>query len=94
MTTSPQLPSSQHSFTVLCEDRWQVYHRLKELDIKAQCLGYHPLKVSIQTATEALQLWSIAKRVSSPRAELAANLEERFREPAYRVSVASAGTEG
>ena len=86
MTLSSQSSSqfsSQHAFTVFCEDRWQVYYRLKELDINAQCQGYCPLKVSIQTATEAMQLWSIAKRVSSPRAELAATLEKRWREPSY-----------
>ncbi|MEM6451045.1 MAG: Asr1405/Asl0597 family protein [Cyanobacteria bacterium P01_D01_bin.105] len=83
MTTSPQPTSSQHSFTVICEDRWQVYYRLKELNIAAQCQGFRPLQASIQTATEAVQLWSIVRRISTPRTELAATLDKSWRAPAH-----------
>ena len=85
MTTSSQpsaFPpaSSQPDFTVLCEDRWQVYYRLKELGIQAQCQGFRPLKATIQTPAEAIQLWSIVRRISTPRTELAAKLETTWRE--------------
>lgn len=83
MTTSPQPTSAQPAFTVRCEDRWQVYFRLKELDIAAQCQGFHPLKVSIDTPTEAIQLWSIVRRISTPRRVLAASLEARLRDQSY-----------
>jgi hypothetical protein len=42
------------SFTINCEDRWQVYHRLQELDIVCQCQGFQPLKANIKTASEVI----------------------------------------
>lgn len=60
--------------TVTCEDRWQVYHRLQMLDIDCQCGGFQPLKVTIQTPTEAIQLWSVVRCVSEPRARLVQSL--------------------
>jgi len=67
--------------TVSCEDRWQVYHRLQELDIDCQCGGFKPLKVTLQTPTEALQLWSIVRRVSEPRQALVAALNQSWQTP-------------
>ena len=71
--------SRSSSITVSCEDRWQVYHRLQELNIHCQCGGFQPLEVEIKTATEAVQLWSIARRVSQPREKLATALEKNWR---------------
>ncbi|MEL6777595.1 MAG: Asr1405/Asl0597 family protein [Cyanobacteria bacterium J06597_16] len=67
--------------TVSCEDRWQVYHRLQELDIDCQCSGFKPLKVTLQTPTEALQLWSIVRRVSEPRQALVVALNQSWQTP-------------
>ena len=64
-----------------CEDRWQVYHRLQELDISCECSGFQPLKVHVQTATEALQVWSVVRRVSQPRLDLAVALMQSWRLP-------------
>ncbi|MGB3299538.1 MAG: Asr1405/Asl0597 family protein [Phormidesmis sp.] len=74
-------PRTQASLTVECEDRWQVYHRLQELDIACECSGFQPLKVTIQTATEALQLWSVARRVSQSRQSLVMVLMQSWRLP-------------
>ncbi|PZO54181.1 MAG: hypothetical protein DCF15_11980 [Phormidesmis priestleyi] len=52
---------------VHCEDRWQVYHRLQELEIDCQCQSFQPLQVHITTPTAAVQLWSIVKSISDPR---------------------------
>lgn len=73
--------STTDSFTVCCEDRWQVYYRLVELDIRCQCGGFQLLKANIETATEAIQLWSIVRRVSQPRLVLAAALERSWKQP-------------
>lgn len=43
-------------FVVSCDDRWKVYHRLRELSIDCQCSSFQPLKVNLQTPTEAVQL--------------------------------------
>ena len=68
-------------FTIDCEDRWQVYHRLRELDIDCACQGVKPLKVMLQTPSEVLQLWSIVRRVSAPRNTLVADLKRNWRVP-------------
>lgn len=83
MSTSSQSLPSQPTFTVLCEDRWQVYHRLQELNITAQCQGFRALEASVETPTEAIQLWSIVRRISLSRAELANILEERWRDLSF-----------
>ena len=66
---------------VTCEDRWQVYHRLQELGIKCQCKGFQPLTVAIRTPMEALQLWSIVRRLSQARVELATTLNHSWQLP-------------
>lgn len=67
--------------TVSCEDRWQVYHRLQELDIDCQCSGFKPLEVDLHSPTEALQLWSIIRRVSESRLALIDILEQSWKAP-------------
>ena len=69
------------SFTVCCEDRWQVYYRLIDLDIRCQCGGFRLLKAHIETVTEAIQLWSVVRRVSQPRSVLVAALERSWKQP-------------
>ncbi|WP_369791673.1 Asr1405/Asl0597 family protein [Synechococcus sp. PCC 7335] len=59
---------------VTCEDRWQVYHRLQDLDIECCCSGFQPLQVEVRTPTQALQLWSVLKRVAYSRTALVASL--------------------
>lgn len=77
MASDPVLCDS----VVCCEDRWQVYHRLQELDIACWCSGYQPLKVNPQTPTELIQLWSIVRRVSQPRQALIGSLQQSWRAP-------------
>ncbi|MBE9063508.1 Asr1405/Asl0597 family protein [cf. Phormidesmis sp. LEGE 11477] len=67
--------------TVSCEDRWQVYHRLQELDIDCECGSFQPLKANLQTPTEALQLWSIVRRISAPKQSLTAALDRSWKAP-------------
>ena len=75
------IPLHQANVKVDCEDRWQVYYRLQELDIHCQCSGYQPLEVDVQTATQAIQLWSIVSRVSEPRQVLVTRLMASWRRP-------------
>ena len=66
-------PAEQVQIT--CDDRWQVYYRLRSLDIKCQCSGLEPLQVCFATPTEALQLWSILSSISQSRLMLADRLQ-------------------
>jgi hypothetical protein len=79
-----QSTNQSTGITICCEDRWQVYHRLQELDIRCECSGFQPLKVDIKTATEAIQLWSILKRVSQPRQQLIDVLHQSWQMPCAR----------
>lgn len=65
-------------FTVHCEDRWQVHHRLQSLDIETQCKSFQPLQVKIDTPAEAIQLWSVVRQVSAPRHVLADSLDKSW----------------
>jgi hypothetical protein len=78
---------TRYSFksTVCCEDRWQVYHRLQELEMSCHCAGFQPLTVDIETVTEAIQLWSVAKRISQSRQDLAGRLTQSWQLPCHRA---------
>jgi len=51
-------------------DRWAAYRRLQELDIPCQCTGHCPLKVCVNSATAAIQLWSVSQQLTASRQEL------------------------
>lgn len=71
--------------TVDCGDRWQVYFRLKELDIPCQCKSYQPLLVDIQSAQSLIQVWSVVKRVSTPRSVISEWLNQCLRLPSPQL---------
>lgn len=56
-------------------DRWQVCLRLWELAIPCRCDPDQPLKVQVNNATAAVQLWSVIKQLTSSRSELVNWLE-------------------
>ncbi|RMF68492.1 MAG: hypothetical protein D6742_04950 [Cyanobacteria bacterium J069] len=60
-------------------DRWQVYHRLRELDIPAYCLPEGILRADIATPAAALQVRSVVFQVTAPRWELVELLERCWR---------------
>lgn len=55
--------------------RWQIYHRLRELEIPCRCAAHQPLTVEVNSTIAAFQLWSVVKQVSTSRLELADWLE-------------------
>ncbi len=55
--------------------RWQVYYRLRELNIPCQCLPYQPLEVELNHAPAAIQLWSVVRSFSLSSRELVDWLE-------------------
>ena len=78
--------SSLNSFTELtllpnCIDRWQIYYRLQDLDIPCECSYYKPLEAKIDSATTAIQAWSVVQQVLSPRDLLVARLERCWQLP-------------
>ncbi|MCT7950886.1 hypothetical protein NG798_13890 [Ancylothrix sp. C2] len=51
-------------------DRWQIYQRLRELQIPCSCTTNQPLRVEINNATHAIQLQSVLKQFNYSRQEL------------------------
>ncbi len=51
-------------------DRWEVYKRLRELDINCWCEAEKPLRVQLKNINEATQLDSVLKQFTANRQEL------------------------
>ncbi|TRU28774.1 MAG: hypothetical protein EWV92_02275 [Microcystis aeruginosa Ma_MB_S_20031200_S102] len=54
-------------FNLSAWDRWQVYHRLQDLDIECQCSLHKPLQVRIDGPAQLLQLWIVLGQVKVSR---------------------------
>jgi hypothetical protein len=72
-------------------DRWQIYHRLQELEISCKCSTGNPLTVAVDTPTAAIQVWSVARQPSTDRSQLVDWLDRCF--TLQVVGVASTGRE-
>jgi hypothetical protein len=57
-------------------DRWQIYHRLQELDILCTCLQDGKLQVEIHHPGEISQLWSVLQQFTASRQQLVRWLEQ------------------
>lgn len=69
----------QHIIDVNYIDRWQVYHRLNELDISCHCQSNQPLQVEITNPQIALQVWSVVRQVKASRQDLICHLKNCLR---------------
>ncbi|WP_036028294.1 Asr1405/Asl0597 family protein [Leptolyngbya sp. PCC 6406] len=77
-----QAPYPDTMIPIDCCDRWQVYFRLQELDIPCHCQSHQPLQVKITTPQAALQVWTVVRRCSTPRPDLAQWLDGCWHLPA------------
>lgn len=50
-------------------ERWQVYHRLQELDIPCSCAIEQPLIVQIADVVSAVQVWSVTRQFTASRTD-------------------------
>lgn len=64
-------------------DRWQVYYRLQELEIKSECVCNQPLRVEINTVNAAVQLWSVVRPLTANRCDLVRSLERCWKTDYY-----------
>lgn len=56
--------------------RWQVFHRLQDLEIECYCQANQPLKANLDSPQNAIQIWSVTKQISAQRPELIAWLDK------------------
>ncbi|PSB59479.1 Asr1405/Asl0597 family protein [Chamaesiphon polymorphus] len=59
-------------------DRWQIYHRLQELEIFCKCSTGKPLTVTVDTPTTVVQVWSVFRTQSLDRSQLVDWLDRCF----------------
>ena len=50
--------------------RWDVFRRLKALEIDCQCSTNEPLLVDLYSPTTLVQIWSVVRQSSADRQEL------------------------
>ena len=89
LNTSPDdiatCPEAKKVIVTLSGDhRWEMYHRLKELDISCHCSAHQPVTVEVDTVTTALQVWSMQKRFSYSRQDAIAALQNAWHQPSPR----------
>jgi hypothetical protein len=72
-------PLALHAVDVNWADRWQVYQRLKELEIPCWCETNQQLTVEIGNTTAAVQFWSVVQQFTASRQQLIRNLEVCWR---------------
>ncbi|HHP7231751.1 MAG TPA: Asr1405/Asl0597 family protein [Xenococcaceae cyanobacterium] len=69
-------PNQLQIVKVEWSERWQVYYRLKALEIECYCQLDQPLQVEPSNPQAAIQLWSVAKQYTANRQELIAWLNQ------------------
>lgn len=62
--------SNSQIIEVAWSERWQVYHRLKALEIECSCQTDKPLQAYLSNPKTAIQLWSVVKQCTANRQEL------------------------
>jgi hypothetical protein len=60
-------------------DRWQIFHRLQELEIPCTYRPEDGLRVDISTPVNAIQLWSTLRQLNTSSRQLAQWLEQCWR---------------
>jgi hypothetical protein len=70
---SKQQPNS--ILTVKWAYKWEVFRRLKALEIPCQCSTNEPLLVQLDSPQAAVQFWSVVRQVNSSRHELISCLD-------------------
>ena len=63
LENSPYLSSA--IVEIQCDDRWQVYFRLQELDVQCWCAAHQPLTVRVDSAIALIHVWSVVKQTEA-----------------------------
>lgn len=56
--------------------RWEVFRRLKELEIDCQCSTNEPLLVNLDSPITLVQIWSVMRQLSAKQPQLVDWLNE------------------
>jgi hypothetical protein len=75
VSSSSHPTREEQAIEVQSQDRWQIYHRLQELEIPCQCAFYQPLMVWVDHPLAAIQVWSVVQQVTTRRQQQIDRLE-------------------
>ncbi len=64
-------------------ERWEVYQRLRELQIPCRCGCNQPLEVELRSPLTVWQFWNVMRRVFSSRETLTHYLEQCWQLPSH-----------
>ena len=69
---NPTAPISANNLAISINglERWDIYHRLQELNIPCECSMQKLLSVEISGPDDLIQVWSVVKRITSSRKDL------------------------
>jgi len=70
MKPSPSNQPIIHAVAIDRNERWDIYHRLRQLDIPCICATNKPLKVQLDHPNAIAQLCSVVKRSTASRSQL------------------------
>ena len=76
MNSSNYSLATHQAISINGTERWDVYHRLQELEIPCECPAHQPLTVQISSPNQLIQLWSVVRRINASRHELVLSLEK------------------
>ncbi len=65
-----KVSTTNNIVSIQWKHKWDIYHRLKALEIDCQCQTNQPLLIQLNTTQSAIQVWSVVKHLSAPRQEL------------------------
>jgi hypothetical protein len=74
-SAQPHFPAGQ-IIAISRSDRWQICHRLQELNIPCHCLHDGSLYAELNSPLAAIQLWSVVFHSTSSRQQLVNWLEK------------------
>lgn len=69
---------SNQAIAINGTERWDIYHRLQELEIPCKCPAHKPLMVEISSPNHLIQLWSVIRRINASRHDLVNSLENNW----------------
>ena len=67
--TTPISVSSQ-AIAINGLERWDIYHRLQELDIPCECSTQKLLSVVVSSPSDLIQVWTVVRRITSSKRDL------------------------
>ena len=80
------VPKPDKVLSVKWSSRWEIFRRLKALQINCQCRTNEPLLIDLHSPTTLVQIWSVIRQSSATRTQLIDWLDNCWSMPYDRYS--------